>query len=138
MSEPDKGLREEVARQVGNALSVPAVIGAKTGEDVQRLRESVTQAILALPVLSREGWRWVPEEPTREMKLAGWVADGGDADDPDAERLLREYELIYRAMLSVSPLPSGVGSVSQDSQATCAPHGAPSSPVRAPGAEEPR
>lgn len=82
----------------------------------QRLREArkalLSETVQAIP----KGWRLVPEEPTEEMKVAGWLALKPGADDT----LLGDA---YRAMLAAAPQPNAAtqGSESSRSQSGVSP-----------------
>lgn len=88
---PDKGLREAVARIID-----PTAFEPMTGHiPRQRQKDALAKAdaILALPVLSREGWRSCTCHP----------------DDNPPSPCPQKYALseCQAAALSASPLPSG-------------------------------
>lgn len=93
-------------RNAGNPLQegetlwdkAPQIIGEYWSSSLKDTTE-LTSAILAL--LEPEGWQLVPKNPTSEM-----IRVGTDARWASAIRSANNVFEIYRAMLSVSPLPS--------------------------------
>lgn len=86
-------LREEAAK-----LGSPTAGMFPVADLLTRAAEAIERGV-------PEGWKIVPVASTEPMREAGWLADGGDPDDPERLRILREYELIWNAMLSSSPSP---------------------------------
>lgn len=105
----------EARHTVGGATGEPLLFGVishSTGKEVCRVWErddaayiaslppAVVQSILTelLAYREREGWRWVPVEPTPAMVAAGYRAN--------PEAINAAFDPAYRAMLAAVPSPT--------------------------------